>query len=267
MCTRVLWNDNKLAVVVGRNMDWPETTEPTLTVFPRGIKRDGGRFKDEIFVKENAVQWVSKYGSMIVPVYGLGSVDGFNEKGLGMHMLYLRATDLAPRDAAKPGIQYVLAGQYLLDNAATVAEAIALLQGVQLVMVEEHGFKATLHFAIEDAAGDSAIIEFLKGKMVVHHGRQYQIMTNDPTYDEQIALLAKQDYSKPSMDLPIPGNVNAIDRFQRAAPITRPCCRNPRASSRPWRACWRLRAMSRFPSMRPITVSGSTTPSTGRSST
>ena len=25
-CTRILWNDNKLAVVVGRSMDWPETT-------------------------------------------------------------------------------------------------------------------------------------------------------------------------------------------------------------------------------------------------
>jgi choloylglycine hydrolase len=35
-CTRVLWNDNKLAVVVGRTMDWPESTEPMLTVFPRG---------------------------------------------------------------------------------------------------------------------------------------------------------------------------------------------------------------------------------------
>ena len=97
-------------------MDWPETTEPNLTIFPRGMKRDGGRFGEEIVVKENAVQWVSKYGSMVVPVYGMGSVDGFNERGLGMHMLYLRATDLAPRDVAKPGIQYILSGQYILDE-------------------------------------------------------------------------------------------------------------------------------------------------------
>jgi choloylglycine hydrolase len=25
-CTRILWNNNKLAVVVGRTMDWPEST-------------------------------------------------------------------------------------------------------------------------------------------------------------------------------------------------------------------------------------------------
>jgi penicillin V acylase-like amidase (Ntn superfamily) len=134
-----------------------------------------------------------------------------------MHLLYLRATEFGPRDTNKPGIQIVMLGQYLLDNAATVEEALALLDNIQPVMVELHGFKSTVHFAIEDASGDSAIIEYLKGKPVVHHGRQYQIMTNDPTYDEQLALLKKQDYSKPSMDMPLPGNVNAVDRFQRAA--------------------------------------------------
>jgi choloylglycine hydrolase len=56
MCTRILWNDNNLAVVVGRTLDWPESTEPNLTVFPRGIKRDGSRFGKEIVVTENAAK-------------------------------------------------------------------------------------------------------------------------------------------------------------------------------------------------------------------
>jgi len=42
-------------------------------------------------------------------------------------------------------------------------------------------------------------------------------MTNDPTYDEQLKLLSRQDFSHPSRDMPLPGNVNAVDRFQRAA--------------------------------------------------
>ena len=50
----------------------------------------------------------------------------------------------------------------------------------------------------------------------MHHGRQYTIMTNDPAYDEQLALLAKQDFTKPASDMPLPGNVNPKDRFQRA---------------------------------------------------
>ncbi len=43
-------------------------------------------------------------------------------------------------------------------------------------------------------------------------------MTNDPTYDEQLKLLSLQDFfSHPSREMPLPGNVNPVDRFQRAA--------------------------------------------------
>jgi choloylglycine hydrolase len=42
-CTRVLWNAGGPAILVGRTMDWPESTEPILTVLPRGLKHDGGK--------------------------------------------------------------------------------------------------------------------------------------------------------------------------------------------------------------------------------
>jgi choloylglycine hydrolase len=42
-----------------------------------------------------------------------------------MHMLYLTATDFGPRDESKQGVHAGLWGQYFLDNAATVAEALA----------------------------------------------------------------------------------------------------------------------------------------------
>lgn len=219
-CTRVLWNDNKLAVVTGRSMDWPESTEPTLVVFPRGIVRSGSNVGPEVVVTENPATWTSKYGSMVTTVYGIGAVDGLNERGLGAHLLFLTATDFGPRDPSKPGVVVSMWAQYVLDNAATVSEALALLPDVQIVMAEARGRKGTVHLALEDASGDSAIIEYIDGKQVVHHGREYRIMTNDPSYDEQLALLAKLDFSKPSSDMPLPGNVNPRDRFQRAAYYT-----------------------------------------------
>jgi choloylglycine hydrolase len=216
-CSRILWNDNKLAVVVSRTMDWPESTEPMLTVLPRGMQRDGGRIGEAVAVKDNPVRWTSRYGSLVTTTYGIGTADGVNERGLAAHMLYLTATDFGPRDTGKPGLQAGLWAQFVLDNAATVEEALAALETVQLVMVEAHGHKATVHLAMEDASGDSAIVEYIGGKPVVHHGRQYRIMTNDPPYDEQLALLKQQDFAKPSSDTPLPGNVKATDRFQRAA--------------------------------------------------
>jgi choloylglycine hydrolase len=70
--------------------------------------------------------------------------------------------------------------------------------------------------ALEDATGDSAILEVIGGKLVVHHGRQYRVMTNAPAYDEQLKLLSKRDYKNPTMETQVPGNVNPRDRFQRA---------------------------------------------------
>jgi choloylglycine hydrolase len=216
-CSRVLWNDNKLAVFVARTMDWPESTEPVLMVFPRALQRDGGMLAAETIVPENAAKWTSKYGSMITSIYGIGAIDGFNEKGLAFHLLYLNATDFGDRDSSKPGVHAGLWGQYLLDNAASVEEALMLQESIQIVMAGARGHKTFVHLALEDASGDSAIVEFINGKPVIHHGRQYKIMTNDPTYDEQLALLKQHDFSKPSSDTPLPGNVKAADRFQRAA--------------------------------------------------
>ena len=109
-CTRVLWNNNKLMVVSGRTMDWPESTQPAIVVFPRGLNRNGGLLGSEQLIKENPKTWTSKYGSLVVSVYGLGSADGFNEAGLGVHMLYFTETDFGPRDVERPGLQAGLWG-------------------------------------------------------------------------------------------------------------------------------------------------------------
>ncbi len=216
MCTRVLWNTNDLAVLTGRSMDWPESTQPLIVAFPAGRQRNGidpaGLVEDA-----NPLTWTSRHASLVTTIYGLGTVDGLNAAGLAGHALYLRATDFGPRDPAKPAVHAGLWLQYLLDQAATVTEALDVMDGIDIVPVHAHGRDANLHLALEDAGGDSAIIEFAGGRPVVHHGRQFTVMTNDPTYDEQLALLSRQDFSNPARDMPLPGSVNPVDRFQRAA--------------------------------------------------
>jgi penicillin V acylase-like amidase (Ntn superfamily) len=133
-CTRILWNNNKLAVVVGRTMDWPESTQPILTLLPRGMSRDGGRAGPQVAVPDNPARWTSRYGSLVTSIYGIGTADGLNERGLGAHMLYLLETDFGPRDRNKPGLQAGLWAQYALDNAATVQEALDVLDKVIAVL-------------------------------------------------------------------------------------------------------------------------------------
>nr|WP_286177704.1 linear amide C-N hydrolase [Rhodopirellula sp. JC639] len=211
-----MWNTNGLMTSVGRTMDWAESTEPKLYVFPRGISRDGGRVGPVEVVEVNPAKWTSKYGSVIVSAYGLASVDGVNEAGFATHLLFLTATDFGPRDPNKAGVHAGLWGQYLLDNASTVEEALRLMKEIQPIMVEHGGFKTSLHLAIEDATGDSAIIEYVDGKPTIYHGPEHRVMTNDPPYSDQLLELEKWNFEDATRETPLPGNVNPIDRFVRA---------------------------------------------------
>ncbi len=215
-CTRTLWNTNHLAVLAGRSMDWAESTQPRLMILPRGMVRDGGKLGPATVIKDNAARWTAKYGSVVTSAYGVGAVDGMNEKGLAMHLLFLTATDYGAREPGKQGVQAGLWGQYLLDNAATVAEALEAMQRIQPMMVEYAGFKSSLHLAIEDASGDSALIQYVDGKPKIYHGREFRVLTNDPPYEQQLAELKKWDFSQATRETPLPGNVNPVDRFIRA---------------------------------------------------
>lgn len=68
MCTRVLWNTNDIAVLTGRSMDWPESTEPLIVGFPRGQKRDGGLMLTEVVVPDNPLRWTSTYANLATTV-------------------------------------------------------------------------------------------------------------------------------------------------------------------------------------------------------
>src|SRR5207302_4899401 len=109
-------------------------------------------------------EWTSLYGSLVTSAYGVGGMDGMNERGLAAHALFLKSTELGERDPARPGLHIGLWVQYMLDCAASVTEAVALIDRFQPVMVEAHGHKATIHFALEDVSGDSAIVEYLAGE-------------------------------------------------------------------------------------------------------
>ena len=69
--------------------------------------------------------------------------------------------------------------------------------------------------AVSDASGDSAVIEYLKGKPVIHHGRQYQVMTNSPVYSEQLKLNAF--WATKDRTHQLPGSIQSPDRFVRGS--------------------------------------------------
>jgi penicillin V acylase-like amidase (Ntn superfamily) len=210
-CTRLLYETGYQSFMTGRTMDWMDPNAQTaLWVFPRGMKRNGT-------VGAKPIEWTAKYGSIAVSFYDAGTADGMNEQGLVANMLYLKETDWGDASkSSKPTLTAGAWGQFFLDNYATVAEAVAAMADPPFVIIAPtlpNGYAAGLHLAISDASGDSAIFEYIKGELVIHHGREYNVMTNSPTFDEQLALNTYWDKIGGSRFMP--GTISAADRFVR----------------------------------------------------
>ncbi|MGD0764389.1 MAG: linear amide C-N hydrolase [Roseiarcus sp.] len=208
-CTRAVYLGSDGVVITGRNTDWNDDMRTNLWAFPRGIKRDGA-------AGPAAPTWTSKYGSVVASGYDLGTADGMNERGLVANMLFLAASNYG-RLNGKPPLSTSLWAQYALDNFATVEEAVQALQAEPFRLVTAtlpNGIVAQVHLSISDATGDSAVFEYIDGKLVIHHGRQYQVMTNDPTFDKQLAISAYWEEVGGAAFLP--GSTRAADRFARA---------------------------------------------------
>ncbi|KAH0430875.1 linear amide C-N hydrolase [Paraburkholderia fungorum] len=212
-CTRVVYLGDNNDAITARSMDWKLDISTNLYILPRGIARNGE-------AGPNSLKWTARYGSVVATGYDVSTTDGMNEKGLAAELLWLVESQYPVFDNnSKPGLTIAAWAQYVLDNFATVSEAVAALEKEPFTIVTDNvpGEKrlATLHLAISDATGDSAIVEYIAGKQVIHHGRQYQVMTNSPTFDEQLAL---NEYWKGiGGTVWLPGTNRSADRFARAS--------------------------------------------------
>lgn len=206
-CTTVFSNDNGIAPVVARTVDLFKSDQPLIVVMPRGQEHNGQT--------SNSLHWKSKYGSVVVTAFHTYAADdGINEKGLVAHLLYLSGTEY-PKLANKPSISNLMWAQYILDNYATVTEALNNIKDIQIEATMVSNQTWPIHLTMEDATGDSAIIEYIDGKMKVYHGKQYTIMTNEPEYSIQLENLKK--YQGFGGKLPLPGDPDPLSRFVRVA--------------------------------------------------
>src|SRR5271167_1771056 len=209
-CTRFVYETGNNGYIIGRSMDWAEDPGTDLWSFPKGMPRDGG-------AGPRSIKWTSKYGSVIASFHNVATVDGMNEAGLVANALYLVESDYGDSEASKkPLISVGAWPQYVLDNFKTVAEAVDALEKEPFAVIAPDlpgGKKAGGHVAITDASGDTAIFEYIQGKLVVHHDHKYVVMTNSPSFDQQLAI---NQYWKGVNGLNfLPGTISSPDRFVR----------------------------------------------------
>lgn len=213
-CARAVYTGANGTVITARSMDFAVDIPTDLWVMPRGIARNGETGR-------NSLKWTSKYGSVVASGFDISTTDGVNEAGLNANLLWLVQSQYPDFDArSKPILAISLWAQWALDNFATVADAVAAMRADPFTLVTDDlpaqpGRRTTVHLSLSDATGDSAIVEYVGGRPVIHHSRDYRVMTNDPLYEEQLALNAY--WKAVGGTAMLPGSSRAADRFVRAS--------------------------------------------------
>lgn len=213
-CTRVVYKGKDGLVLTARSMDFSIDIPANLWAFPRGIERKGE-------VGQSSIKWTSTYGSVITSSWDIASSDGMNEKGLVANLLWLVQSEYPAfeKDADTPGLSVSLWAQYALDNFASVKEAVKAFSKEEFVVVTDYipgtDKYTTVHLSLSDASGDNAIFEYINGKLKIHHDSSYTVMTNDPPFEQQLAI--DQYWKKIPGNVFLPGTNNPPDRFVRAS--------------------------------------------------
>lgn len=217
-CTEMMLN-YKNQYVVGRNFDWPVSFKRAfLVINPVGIQRQS----NDMNIHDKQLAWTSKYGSITVDlgksdqvVLPKAVMSGMNQYGLTASVLWLQES-MYPNVTNEPALTTGLWVQYFLDNAKTVKEAIQLSSNIKIEPTIFSGRKILLHLIMQDATGDTAVLDYINGKLRISHGGNLPIsaLTNN-SYSESIQFL--KQYQNFGGQLPLPGGYGSKERFVRAA--------------------------------------------------
>ena len=211
-CSRVVFRgDSTDIVMVGRTLDWRTPIPTNLYVYPAGIAKEsmpeGPRFT-----------WTSKYGSVLAVGYDGGVTEGMNDKGLVMNGLFCKVSTYkeAPEGSDMPVMSLAVIVSYFLDNFATVDEVKDWLENNEFGIAGktfDGGTVSLLHWGITDRTGNTLIMEYDAGQLNIYCGKEYQMLTNDPTFPKMQAI--DEYWNNIGGVNFLPGGVRSSDRFVR----------------------------------------------------
>lgn len=206
--TFVLQKDGQL--LFGRNFDW-YVGEGLVIANPRRVSKQA--LPLPMSPREtHPARWISQYGSITFNSLGRDfPTGGMNEAGLVVEVMWLNETQY-PSPDERPELHVLQWTQYLLDTCRTTDEVLNTDAQVRI----SADSIVPQHFLVCDAEGNTAAIEFLEGRRVVHRSNSlpYACLTND-TYDKSTTSTREQQTLGDSASPPT--GRGSIERFVRTA--------------------------------------------------
>lgn len=183
MCTCIRIKAKDASVVIARTMEFGIGLQSKISIFPRGYK-----FTSSAPENQQGLVWEGKYGFVGMDAMGLPMVsDGINEKGLYVGDLLLpgfakyqdvpngqNENALAPLDVAG----YLLSSCQNLDEAKEAIKKVFVWE----MYVPQLQAVLPLHFAVHDMWGNSAVFEYVDGKLNIEDN-PLGVTTNAPYFN------------------------------------------------------------------------------------
>ena len=176
----------------GRTFDWPDG-RAVAVINARDTKRQALSLMSGV----KPLHWRSTYGSVTIDMVRANGqpnraavVDGINEKGLSASVLELDDTQYPAVKSTQAVLGSAQLIQYVLDKYERVADVVKALPSLPVVSSLYKGQAVPLHFVFNDAKGNQAVLEYLKGRARIYQQKpgQLQALSNTP-YQQ-----AKQDW-------------------------------------------------------------------------
>lgn len=161
----------------GRNFDWKPS--PALLLFVKPAQGYASVSIVDIaylgFEGEKAKNLLELSAEEQQPLLDAPSLpfDGMNEKGLVIGMASVPGGNM-PDDPQKDSIDSLLVIREMLDHAATVDEAVAIIGKYDIDMGS-----VPLHYLIADRSGKAVLVEYYQGEMIVQENEEpWHVATN-----------------------------------------------------------------------------------------
>ncbi|AQM67084.1 TPA: linear amide C-N hydrolase [Vibrio campbellii] len=212
-CSRITWSTDK-GVFLSRTFDWLEGSHAAIENFPKGTSYTRS-------LRSDAALETSKFAVAAVTSYGGLVGEAVNEVGLAGNVLFLDEMDIDDVSGST-SFGHAKIMQHLVSQYASVKEAVSALANMEMLTDDIPGMPTTMtvHYALQDKSGDSAIIEWVDKELKIWHGAEYQVLTNSPEFQIHLANLeqaSKEWGPKVKQDSTINigsnSNIHSSDRF------------------------------------------------------
>jgi choloylglycine hydrolase len=211
MCTNITLIAENGDVVVGRTLEFGPILDSQILTSPIGKK-----FQSPAPNGSSGMGWTAKYGYVFLDYLNTKySVDGVNEKGLSVGLLYLPGYtkyQKVPNNKENIALAYIYFADYILGNFTNVEQVKEAVKSIYVFSfpISVGGYENVVfptHFIVTEQTGKSITIEWNDGDLHIYDNPT-GILTNSPTYPWQLNNL--KNYINLSPFLPAPQVVNGI---------------------------------------------------------